>query len=241
MIPFLRQVADHYLSTGENLSGKCFIFPNRRSMVFFRKYLADAVREDPAAIPMIAPKMLTMNEFFFKVSGAEPAGRVALLLELYECYRKLNRNAEPLDDFIFWGDVILADFDDVDKYLADPEKLYANVADFRQLQDTFTYLTDTQRAAIEHFISHFRDGNSLKVNPDSDNPKVKEKFLGIWNIMARLYGDFNKSLEDKNLAYEGMAYRRFASRLSDESAADILQAALPDTEKYFFAGLNVLN
>ena len=104
-------------------------------MVFFRKYLADAVREDPASIPMIAPKMLTMNEFFFKVSGAEPAGRVALLLELYECYRKLNRNAEPLDDFIFWGDVILADFDDVDKYLADPGKLYANVADFRQLQD----------------------------------------------------------------------------------------------------------
>ena len=194
-------------------------------MVFFRKYLADAVREDSAAIPMIAPKMLTMNEFFFKVSGAEPAGRVALLLELYECYRKLNRNAEPLDDFIFWGDVILADFDDVDKYLADPGKLYANVADFRQLQDTFTYLTDTQRAAIEHFISHFRDGNSLKVNPDSDNPKVKEKFLGIWNIMARLYADFNKSLEDKNLAYEGMAYRRFASRLSDESAADILQEA----------------
>ena len=210
-------------------------------MVFFRKYLADAVREDPASIPMIAPQMLTMNEFFFKVSGAEPAGRVALLLELYECYRKLNRNAEPLDDFIFWGDVILADFDDVDKYLADPGKLYANVADFRQLQDTFTYLTDTQRAAIEHFISHFRDGNSLKVNPDSDNPKVKEKFLGIWNIMARLYGDFNKSLEDKNLAYEGMAYRRFASRLSDESAADILQAALPDTEKYVFAGLNALN
>ena len=210
-------------------------------MVFFRKYLADAVREDPAAIPMIAPKMLTMNEFFFKVSGAEPAGRVALLLELYECYRKLNRNAEPLDDFIFWGDVILADFDDVDKYLADPGKLYANVADFRQLQDTFTYLTDTQRAAIEHFISHFRDGNSLKVNPDSDNPKVKEKFLGIWNIMARLYADFNKSLEDKNLAYEGMAYRRFASRLSDESAADILQAALPDTEKYIFTGLNALN
>ena len=76
-------------------------------MVFFRKYLADAVREDPASIPMIAPQMLTMNEFFFKVSGAEPAGRVSLLLELYECYRKLNRNAEPLDDFIFWGDVIL--------------------------------------------------------------------------------------------------------------------------------------
>ncbi|MGN1233780.1 MAG: PD-(D/E)XK nuclease family protein [Candidatus Cryptobacteroides sp.] len=241
MIPFLRQVAGHYLQSGEDLSGKCFVFPNRRSMVFFRKYLADAIREDAASSPVIAPEMLTMNEFFFKVSGAEPAGRVALLLELYECYRKLNKNAEPLDDFIFWGDVILADFDDVDKYLADPVKLYANVADFRQLQDTFTYLTDTQRAAIEHFISHFRDGNSLKVNLDSDNPKVKERFLGIWNIMAPLYKAFNKSLEEKKSAYEGMAYRRFAARLSGESAADILPAAFPNTEKYIFVGLNALN
>ena len=93
MIPFLRQVADHYLAAGEDLSGKCFIFPNRRSMVFFRKYLSEAISEDASSVPVIAPEMLTMNEFFFKVSHAEPAGRIALLLELYECYRKLNKNA----------------------------------------------------------------------------------------------------------------------------------------------------
>lgn len=241
MIPFLRQVADHYLAAGEDLSGKCFIFPNRRSMVFFRKYLSEAISEDASSVPVIAPEMLTMNEFFFKVSHAEPAGRIELLLELYECYRKLNKNAEPLDDFIFWGDVILSDFDDVDKYFADPVRLYANVSDFKQLQDTFSYLNETQRAAIDNFIGHFRDGSRLKVNPESENPKVKERFLGIWNIMAPLYESFNKSLDDKNLAYEGMAYRRFASRLSDESAPDILAASFPDTEKYVFVGLNALN
>ena len=68
-----------------------------------------------------------MNEFFYKVSGASVTGRVSLLLELYGCYKALNPKAEPLDDFIFWGDVILSDFDDTDKYLADPEHLYTNV------------------------------------------------------------------------------------------------------------------
>ena len=154
MTPFLRQVAAHYYESGAALSRMCFIFPNRRSMVFFRKHLSDVVREDPDSSPVVAPKMLTMNEFFYAVSGAEATGRVTLLLELYECYRKLYPQAEPLDDFIFWGDVILGDFDDVDKYLADPGRLYANVADFKAIQDSYSYLEKEQIEAINRFISH---------------------------------------------------------------------------------------
>ncbi|MGM9742414.1 MAG: PD-(D/E)XK nuclease family protein [Candidatus Cryptobacteroides sp.] len=240
MKPFLRQVAEYYYGSGTDLSRTCFIFPNRRSMVFFRKHLADTVRDDVRAVPVTAPEMLTMNDFFYRVSGMSPAGRVNLLLELYECYRKLYSQAEPIDDFIFWGDVILGDFDDVDKYLADPRPLFTNVAEFKSF-DMIPDLSETQRRALENFMTHFRDGDRLKVDLHSDNPAVKERFVRIWDIMYPLYVNFNDSLRSKGMAYEGMVYRTFAERLKSESATDILSGAFPHTDLFVFTGLNALN
>lgn len=238
MIPFLRQVADHYMARG-GISGLCFIFPNRRSQVFFTKYLGEAVKE--VGTPIVAPKMLTINDFFFRISGDKPADRVNLLLDLYECYKDLNPKHETLDEFIFWGDVILGDFDDVDKYLVDPAKLFANIAEFKEIQDSYSYLTENQRKAIESFISHFSSDGRLTVNLNSDNPNVKERFLQIWNILLPLYNDFRKRLSGKGLAYEGMVYRSLAARLDSESAVDVLKAAFGDVDEYVFVGLNALN
>ena len=115
MIPFLKQVAAHYLAT--DIEGTCFVFPNRRSAVFFRKYLGDLLREGGADRPMHAPRSLTINDFFYQVQGGEVTDRIRLLLELYASYKAVYPKAEPLDEFIFWGEVILADFGDVDKFL----------------------------------------------------------------------------------------------------------------------------
>lgn len=240
MKPFLRQVAEHYYKNAD-LQRLCCIFPNRRSMVFFSKWLAEAVKNDPLAHPVTAPLTLTMNDFFYRVSGAKVTDRVTLLLELYECYRKLYSKAEPLDEFIFWGDVILSDFDDTDKYLADPGRLYTNVADFKEIQDSYSYLTEEQVEAIRRFISHFRKGGKLTVSLDSDKPDVKARFLMIWNLLYPMYCDLNKRLSEKDMAYEGMVYRSFAERLKKESAADILSQTFPGTDKFVFIGLNALN
>lgn len=241
MIPFLKQVADHFYNAGE-IDGRCFVFPNRRSMVFFRKYLCDSVAADRRGLPLAAPQMLTINDLFFRISGVRPADRVRLLLELYGCYKKLNAKAEPLDEFIFWGDVILGDFDDVDKYLVDPAQLFANVADYRQLQDTFSYLTPVQKAAIEGFLSHFNDmSGRLTVNLDTDNPDVKGRFLLIWNMLYPLYKDFNRCLDEKGMAYDGKVYRSLAEKLLSEPVADVFSGNFPEDVRFVFVGLNALN
>lgn len=277
MKPFLRQAAEKFLAEG-NVSGKCFIFPNRRSLVFFRKHLAAALSEafssaaergmcgasgsdpdsgpcsgsDPALgpgqeapVPIIAPEMLTVNDFFYKVYDVPVTDRVILLLELYECYKTLNGKAEPLDEFIFWGDVILGDFNDVDKYLVDPKQIFTNVSDYKAMQDTFSYLSRRQRQAIEGFVSHFNDRSGrLTVRLDSDNPNVKERFLMIWNILYPLYTSFRSRLKKKNEAYEGMVYRDIAELISGNGAEDFaerLRTVFPRSEKYVFVGLNALN
>lgn len=238
MTPFLKQVADHYIERG-GISKTCFIFPNRRAQVFFTKYLGESVKE--TGVPIVAPKMLTINDFFFRISGDKPADRVSLLLNLYECYKALNPRHETLDEFVFWGDVILGDFDDVDKYLVDPVRLFANVTEFKEIQDSYSYLTENQRKAIESFVSHFSSEGRLTVNLESDNPNVKERFLQIWNILLPLYNDFRKRLSDKGMAYEGMVYRGLAARLDTEPAVDVLAAAFGNMETYVFVGLNALN
>ena len=275
MKPFLRQAAEKFLAEGD-VSGKCFIFPNRRSLVFFRKHLAAALSEafssaaeggmsgdsvsgpvsGPCSgsglgtgpgvpVPIIAPEMLTVNDFFYKVYDVPVTDRVTLLLELYECYKALNGKAEPLDEFIFWGDVILGDFNDVDKYLVDPKQIFTNVSDYKEMQDTFSYLSERQRQAIEGFVSHFNDRSGrLTVHLDSDNPNVKDRFLMIWNILYPLYTSFRSRLKEKDEAYEGMVYRDIAELISGNGAEDFaerLRAVFPRSEKYVFVGLNALN
>ena len=235
MDPFLMQVARHYFRGGD-IQDKCFVFPNRRSMVFFRKYLSDLVREN-ARTPLRMPPTYTVNEFFCHLYGAEVTDRLRLLTRLYSIYVSLYPKAEPLDKFIFWGDVMLGDFDDVDKYMVDARGLFKNVSDFKEIQDDYSYISDTQRNAIRSFLSHFREADA-----GTDEKTIKSRFLGIWNILYPLYEGFRESLRKDGLAYEGMVYRDLADRLeAGESVVDILAASLPDTGFFVFIGLNALN
>lgn len=235
---FLRQVVEHYFGT-DGFSSLCFVFPNRRSQVFFKKYLGEAVKA--AGTPIASPKMLTINDFFFQAAGTSAADRIRLLLILYGCYSKLYKEPEPLDEFIFWGDILIGDFDDLDKYLVDARMLFANVMDFKAIQDNYEYLSEAQRKAISQFMSHFRGAEGMRLDPDSKDPNVKERFLRMWQILWPLYNDYRKTLTDKGIAYEGMVYRNVAERLKGEAAADVLTEAFPNTRKFIFVGHNALN
>ena len=241
MIPFLKQVAAHYLAT--DIQDTCFVFPNRRSAAFFRKYLGDVLRETGAVRPMHAPVSLTINDFFCRVYGGEVSDRIRLLLELYESYKAVCPKAEPLDEFVFWGEVILGDFDDVDKFLVDAKNLFTDVADFKGIQDDYSHLSDTQREAVRHFVSHFRDhAGRLTVRLEGDDKSVKGRFLQVWNILYPLYASFRTRLHEKGMAYEGMVYRDLAERLRDgTSVADVLLEVFPEVSRYVFVGLNALN
>ena len=241
MNSFLSQVARHYYPSSP-IGKYVFVFPNRRSLSFFRHYLSRAVKDssgNEGARPLVVPKMYTFGDFMFACSGASASDRITLLLKLFDCYRQLGGpgNTDSLDEFIFWGDVILKDFDDVDTYLADPKAVFTNVAQFRELEDTtYSYMTPEQLEAVKTFVRHFKDGGQLKVDPEGEG--VKSSFLQVWEIMYPLYLKFRETLLSEGLFYKGMIYRDLAERLSEESVTDILSTAFPGTEKFVFIGLN---
>ena len=240
MDSFLFQVSRHYVDNLDTLSKTVFIVPSRRARRYLNDHIKSLIPEESKT-----PKFRTeaINDFFQRIYGTQTTERLHLVLSLYECYKKLNPHTEALDEFIQWGQVMLSDFDNVDKWMVDAEKLFVNVNDFKSIQDTYSYLTPEQRDAIERFVRHFRnrDGH-LTINMDSSGDEIKKRFLSVWNILGPLYKEFNRVLDEKGMAYEGKIYRNFADTLQNGGdVKTLLSKTYPFATRFVFVGLNALN
>jgi hypothetical protein len=208
--------ATYYKIFGQAVSEYTFVFPNRRAGVFFRKYLAEV-----AGKPLFSPEVLTVTDLFARLSSCKQADRIEMLFVLYGEYIRISRSTDSFDEFLYWGEMILNDFDDVDKYLADPEQLFRNIYDLKEIDDGFSFLSEEQVAAIRRFWSDFYL---------SGENRLKKDFLEIWEILSELYGSFRKALKNKGLAYEGMIFREVAEKTKE--TLDLGNA------KFVFVGLN---
>ena len=234
---FLEAVADRY-ARRESLVRTCFVFPNRRSAVFFRKYLGQR-----AGKPLFVPNILTIDELFARIAGrGETPEKIRLLDLLYRTYLPLmppteGKEAETFDEFLYWGDILLRDFDDLDKYRIDVRRLLVNLRDLKALSADYDFLTEDQKAAIAAFCNSFFAGEipgSARYDGKGDGG-TRRKFAEIWDILYPLYEGFREALAKEGLAYAGMIYRGVADSLP--TAGEIL----PQFEEFIFVGLNALN
>ena len=218
MTSFLDIVAaDLYARYGNRLSSCCLVFPNRRSRLFFAQSLSKLIDK-----PLWQPRYHTIEEIIVQFTGRQVADSFALLLELYEVYEQNLQRQESFDRFYFWGEVMLHDFDLIDKYLINAEKLFRNLKEQKELAGDLSFLSEDQVAHIRQFWSSF--------NPDDTT--LQKQFLTIWERLWPIYHQFREQLKAKGMAYEGMLYREAAT------------AGLPDNfdyDCYLFIGFNALN
>ncbi len=232
MTPFLKQAALKYFNPSESTDHNCYIFPNRRSLLFFRKYYSALV--SGAGKTVLCPQMYTVADFMYRLAGKVPTDRIDLILCLYDCYRPLMKNCESLDEFIFWGEMILSDFNDVDKYLIDAKKLFTNVDDFKKLQgNPRDYLDEEQIKALSAFLK-----NCIETQEGRKAGEYKENFRRTWEILYPLYTSFKESLQRQGKAYDGMVYRELAEKAAGGAMGGILRARFPEAQQFIFIGLN---
>ncbi|MDD7560500.1 MAG: PD-(D/E)XK nuclease family protein [Parabacteroides sp.] len=222
MKPFLYQVATlFYQQYGAEIHRLAFVFPNRRAGLFFQKYLSEISEK-----PLFSPSILTINDLFMQLSGKHPADKIQMLFRLYELYKQRSGSSESFDEFIYWGEMLLNDFDDIDKYMVDARMLFRNVSDLKSLDDDFNYLSPEQVQAIRSFWSSFY--------PKGDSPN-QQHFLELWEILYDLYAGLRTSLVKDGCGYDGMIFREVVEQLEKESMSDF------PFDQVVFVGLNALS
>ena len=216
MKSFLEYVAEDLLSSyGTNLSRVAVVFPNKRASLFLNEHLARL-----AGKPIWSPSYITISELFRSHSSLQVADPILLVCELHRVFTACTGIDETLDHFYGWGQLLLSDFDDIDKSMAPADKVLANLRDIHELDDT-SYLTPSQREMIKRFFSNFTEEH---------NSELKERFLRLWSKIGDIYHQYNQELKEKGLAYEGALYRQVATDKSIEFEYDT----------YVFIGFNLL-
>lgn len=219
METFLKQVAhDLYNKTEGNFTKVAIVFPNKRASLFFNEYLAQESDR-----PIWSPTYVSISELFRQSSDLSIADPIKLVCDLYKVFQKATGSKETLDDFYFWGEMLIADFDDADKNMADTHALFSNLKDLNKLMDNYDFLEEGQKEALSQFFHNF------SINQVTE---LKQRFISMWNVLGDIYTEYKALLESQSTAYEGMLYRQVIEQLDVE--------ALP-YNKYIFVGFNVLN
>ena len=219
MQPFLQLVAhDLYTKIGNDLSRTVLVFPNKRANLFFNEYLAEESDQ-----PIWSPAAMSISDLLQKLSVQKAGDPIRLVCELYKVFKEDTESRETLDDFYFWGELLISDFDDVDKNMVDADKLFSNLQDLKNLMDDYEFLDEEQEEAIRQFFQNF----SIERRTE-----LKEKFISLWDKLGIIYHRYREKLAELGIAYEGMLYRNVIEQLD----ADRLKY-----DKYVFVGFNVLN
>ncbi len=223
MKSFLKETATYLYNTyGKTLSDSCVVFPNRRAVVFFSEQLAALSKK-----PMWSPAFVTISELMQDMSGGlKIADSLNLIFELHQVYNSVRKSHESFDEFYYWGEILLNDFDDVDKYLVDAADLFQNLSALQNMQDMFDHLSDEQQQAIKQFWNSF--------SPGSKSPQ-QEEFISVFSVLNTIYTRFKDKLKKENKAWEGMVYRQAVENMQNGSNIEL------PYQKYFFVGFNALN
>ena len=217
---FLKLVAEDLFrncSDPQNgLSHITVVFPNRRARLFFDEYLSMCNDK-----PLWSPSYTTIADLFQSQTKLETADRYKLISLLYHIYSEELHSKETPDSFWNWGELMLSDFDDIDRNMADADGLFACLQNHKEIEGK-AFLSEHQAEVLKSFFSGF----------DADKTELQEKYAGIWSALGPIYHKFHQQLESQGIAYDGMLQRTVASSIDSCDFGD---------RTYAFVGFNSLD
>jgi RecB family exonuclease len=217
MTPFLLETAQKIMTTHSRLEEVTLVFPNRRAILFFRKHLGALLKK-----PAFAPTMLTIEEYIKSFSTLQVPDKLELVYRLYRAYSETVKSKESFDRFYYWGEMLLRDFEEIDKYLVNAEMLFRDLSHQKELDASFDYLTDEQKKFLLDFWGNFNEYQT----------ENRKKFLDVWKHLYDVYTTYQEQLEREGIAFEGMVHRQVAE--------EILQGKILRTGREVFIGFNAL-
>jgi len=187
---FLEQVADFILEkVGDDTLRTAVIFPNKRSEIFLKNHLRNKVKSN-----YWLPEFFTIDEFMVNGSGMVELEPVNIYFELFKVHKTIaGEDARTLDDFLAWAPVMLADFTDIDLYLADAKAVFTNLSEVKAIEQW-----NPSGAALTDLQKHY---------------------LSFYNSLFQYYAHLKSDLKEKGLGYKGMIYRHLFENIETISKA----------------------
>lgn len=177
-----------------------------------------------AGHPIWSPSYISLDELFGDLSSLSKESQIRAVCTLHEIFCRLTGSTEPLDDFFYWGELMLADFDDIDKNHVEAERLFVNLANIKDIEGQFDYLTPEQRELLSRFFSG--------LHSEAQQTELKRRFIELWQVMGKIYEELRTTLSTRGVAYEGMLYR---------DGIEHFDASRLTYDHYIVVGFNVLN
>lgn len=225
MTTFIEEVAlQIYEKYGDELSSLTMVMPSKRARLFFAEALSKV-----AVKPLWEPNYISIDDLMCRLSGVRKVDKLRLIAELHKVYSRYHK--EKFDEFYHWGEVLLSDFDMIDKYRVDASQLFSNIADLKDLESDMSYLTPEQIELINRFWRTLTGENGGVI----EGSKAKSKFLKVWHSLFNIYEEFRARLQQLGVGYTGMIYREAAERL-EKGVVE-----MPSGERYIFIGFNALS
>jgi hypothetical protein len=184
MRTFLDSVLDDFDGWRTRPSECTFVLPSKRAGFFLRNLMSSRTRTT-----LFAPRIFSIEGFVEEISGLRYASSSRMLFSLYEA--SLNEKGlenESFHDFSRWGRILLQDFNEIDRYLVDPDRF-------------FSYLGSLQE--IRHWT------------PDGSSTPLIEKQVRFWKSLYPIYRRFREGLEREGLGYQGQVYRKAVETLGE--------------------------
>jgi CRISPR/Cas system-associated exonuclease Cas4 (RecB family) len=221
MIPFLQHTAnDLYARYGNKINDLSLVFPSRRAQLYFTEYLSKLSGNQEWM-----PTITSIDDIFADISGLQLAEHYHLIAMLYKSYSDCYRRDENFDHFYPWGEMMLGDFDSIDKYRVDAQKLFAGMQYSKMMDGDFSFLSPEQQKLVQSFWDSFSA---------EKNTPLQENFINLWSALLPIYKHFGEQLLLQNAVYQGLMLRKAAEKLKKQSF-DF------GTQHFVFIGLNALN
>ncbi len=224
---FIEEVASRlYDKYGDGISSLTIVMPSKRARLFFAEALSKVTLR-----PMWEPAYLSIDDLVCKLTPLGKADKLRLIAELHNIYKEYHK--EEFDEFYHWGELLISDFDMVDKYMVDASQLFSNISDLKEIESDMSYLDENPE--YKELINRFWKTVIGDKGTTVDASLAKERFLKVWRSLGEIYERFRARLNELGIGYVGMMYRDAVERLKCGDAE------LSADTKYVFIGFNALS
>lgn len=221
MTPFLKDLASTFLRHyGLVLKDFCFVVPNKRSGTFLHNYFCQAFKAGSTSPDdiFVLPRIVTITDFVTELCGLVVDSRIDTLFTLFKLYSAKKGADTDFNRFRMWGEIALADFNDVDMFCVNPHKLFHNLVSLNEIATD--YLTDEQREVVESYFPDYAGRRRSESFWQHFNNKSATgvKYLRLWETLDDLYHQLDAALEKRGLCTSGGAYRRALAAICEKGA-----------------------